>query len=156
MRMLLQPGVNAGPVLAMVVIAGCSYGPGSFSYPGRTFAGRRASLGCLDLAVDRRADLPDGAAVVAYAFGNRCDRPVVVDLARVPVRGRTVTGDEVPLVPYDPDRELRARSLDARAAGGEALAYPSATRLAQICLDTAAIEAGRRPSHWLCFAEVSP
>src|SRR5688572_27100413 len=75
--------------VALLVVVGCSYSPGSFSYPGRYFAGQRLTVGCLDVSIDRRADAFE-SAVLDFQFGNRCDDPVVVDLLSVPVIGRTV------------------------------------------------------------------
>ena len=100
------------------------------------------------------ADLP-GQSVLAYAFGNRCDHPAVVDLARVSVLGRTVDGREVTLAAFDPRHELRAVALDGRSSGREAIAYPSTVPLAEVCVDAAAI-AHESPERWLCFARHVP
>ncbi|MDQ3363860.1 MAG: hypothetical protein M3680_00305 [Myxococcota bacterium] len=134
-------------------LVGCTYKPGSFAYPAKRFPGERATVGCLDVAVERRADL-EAKAVLAYQFGNRCDRPVAIDLGRVTVIGRTVEGTEIKLSPYDPDLEIEALRIDARLVGAEALAYPSAQRLAQVCVDVSTI-AGDAPSHWMCFGDAS-
>jgi hypothetical protein len=137
-------------VWPLVIVAGCSYSPGSFSFPGRTFAGQQVTVGCLDISLDRRPDF-DGKAVINYQFGNRCDEPVVIDLLRVPVTGRTLDGDEVTLTPFDPAMEMMAMKLDARKAGGEAIAYPSTQPLAQVCVDAGAITETNQ-SRWMCFA----
>ncbi|MBA3819377.1 MAG: hypothetical protein H0X17_10835 [Deltaproteobacteria bacterium] len=130
-------------------LVGCTYKPGSFAYPAKRFPGERATVGCLDVSVERRANL-ESKAVLAYQFGNRCDRPVSIDLGRATVIGRTIDGTEVKLAPYDPALEIEALRLDARLVGGEALAYPSAQPLAQVCVDVSTI-AGDAPSHWMCF-----
>ena len=140
----------------LLLAVGCSYTPDAFHYPGRRFPGQRATVGCLDISVDRRADLDvvkDGtnAAVLEYNFGNRCNEPVVIDLLRVPVIARTVDGDELKLTPFDPNMEMIATKMDARAAGGEAIAYPHSEPVAQVCADVAAI-GGYRESRWLCFS----
>ena len=155
--------------MRLVVIAalatGCvSYDPGSFAYSSKHFPGQRVTVGCLDISVDRRADF-DGKAVLDYQFGNRCDEPVVVDLTHVPVTGRTADGREVRLDPFDPNYEMIAMKLDARKAGGEAIAYeskqPPEQSIVQICVDAARL-GETQESRVMCFgaraavAEVSP
>ena len=141
--------------LILVAVVGCSYSPDSFSYPGRYFAGQRVTVGCLDISIDRRADFKENVAVIDYSFGNRCDEPVVIDLGRVPVVGRTEAGEELTLTPYDPNFEIRPLKLDARQAGGEALAYPTTEPIVQVCVDAAAI-AGVKQSSLMCFATKIP
>ena len=60
-------------VLSVALIA-CAYRPGSFSHYRQDFPGRRTTVGCIDIAVDRRPDLSTGGTVLAYEFANRCDR----------------------------------------------------------------------------------
>jgi len=88
--------------------------------------------------------------VIAYEFGNRCDKPVVVDLAAARVYGQTHEGDEIKLYAFDPLREIRSMLIDARASGREAIEYPSASKFERVCLDAAAI-AHSTPSQWICF-----
>lgn len=139
------------------VIAGCTYRPGSFHHgagPDSAFQGQRTTIGCLDIAIDRRADLEDQSAVLHYRFGNRCERPVEIALQQVAVVGRLADGTEVALAPFDPRLELHTLRIDGRFAGGEALAYPAPQRLVQVCANAATISpshAGAGP-HWLCFA----
>jgi hypothetical protein len=139
-------------VLLAVPLAGCAYQPGSFAHQQQAFPGTRTTVGCLDVAIDRRADLGK-SAVLGYRFGNRCDRPATVDLAYVNVVGRTGDGVEHKLVPYDPEGQLMAMKVDGRFAGGEALAYPSDEPLVQICVDAASL-AQRTPEQWLCFGRI--
>lgn len=133
-----------------VALTACAYRPGTFSTFSSTFPGQRATVGCLDIAVERRPDLPDGA-VVGYQFANRCDHPTVVDLAHVAVVGRTVEGTQVDLAPYDPERELEPLQIDGRMVGREAIAYTSRVELAEVCVDAASVAQDRR-AQWLCFA----
>jgi hypothetical protein len=135
--------------LAMCALIGCAYQPGSFSYPPNRFAGQRATVGCLDVAVERRPDLSIGP-VLSYEFANRCDRPTLVDLSAAAVVGRDPQGTDVELRPYDPRAELRPASLDGRNAGAEALAYPSDRPVPQICVDAATL-VHQGPPRWLCF-----
>lgn len=158
---------NAGAI-SLCVLAGCAYKPGSFEFAGKRFAGMRTVVGCLDVAIDRRQDLvtpvvADGrqdvessaAAVLGYEFGNRCDKPELVDLALVDVVGRTADGNEHHLVPYDPGGEVRSLTIDGRFGGSEALAYQWNDQLVQVCVDAASI-VHERPERWLCFANPSP
>jgi len=131
-------------------LVGCAYRAGSFSAWGHEFAGQRATLGCLDLAIDRRADGPLGA-VVAYDLGNRCDHAIRVDLSEAAVVGRTGSGD-VRLAPYDPMHELRAFWLDGRTVGRETIEYRSEEPIAarDLCVDAGSVvETG---PYWQCFS----
>ena len=102
--------------VTVIAITGCAYQPSSFRFQGERFAGDHVRVGCLDLAIARRPDL-DGAAVLAYRFGNRCGDAATIDLARVRVRGITEGGEEVALAPFDPKSELEPLRLDGRWAG---------------------------------------
>lgn len=154
--MRLAPVGPVGSIGCAVIgaLVGCGYQPGSFGYPLEASSGQRATVGCLDVAIERRADLPLGP-VVSYRFANRCDHPATVDIGAVVVIGRDVAGREARLAPYDPRGELRPAALDARDAGGEALAYPAARTLPQICVDAAGL-AHEAPARWLCFAPHAP
>ena len=94
-------------------LIGCAYQPGSFTWGLNQFPGQRATVGCLDVSVERRTDFPIGP-VLAYQFANRCDRPTTVDLAAIAVVGRDAGGAEVALRAYDPRAELHPVTLDAR------------------------------------------
>lgn len=135
----------------LVCVAGCAYRPGSFARYGEAFAGQPVTVGCLDLAIERRPDLSPREPVLAYAFGNRCARSAVVDLAGARVVGRTDDGREVDLSPFDPKHEIRPLRVDGRWTGKEALAYPSEVAIAQVCVDAGSI-AHEPDARWLCFA----
>ena len=140
--------------LWFALLTGCAaYQPGSF-HDGEPFAGQRLTLGCIDLAIERRADLID-AAVLDYRFGNRCTTPAPIDLAAVVVLGRTRGGEERRLAPYDPDRQLQALQLDGRRSGHEAIAYPSDEWIAQVCVDAGSLVQATTP-RWACLGEVTP
>jgi len=138
--------------LVAAVLVGCAYKPGSFAGGAKQFSGQRTTVGCLDLAIARRPELAS-SAVLEYQFGNRCDRAEVVDLAYVHVVGRTADGAEHRLAPYDPNGELLALELGGRLAGAEAISYPHALPLEQICVDAASV-AQQQPERWVCFARV--
>lgn len=140
--------------LVLLLCVGCSYSPGSYTYATKTFVGQRATVGCIDLAVDRRPD-HEGAAVLAYRFGNRCDSRQMIDFSRVTVVGRDAEGHELQLVPFDPTSEIRPLPIDARLAGGEVLAYHAQKHLVQVCVDAASL-ARKTPERWLCFAQPAP
>jgi len=141
--------------IALVICAAgaCAYQPGSFAYARQAFPGVRSTLGCLDVAVERRADLPTGP-VLGFQFANRCDHAMPIDLAAVSVVGRDATGAEVVLRPYDPQAEIHAVALDGRSGGGEALAYPSSRAMPQVCVDVATLVRGA-PAHWLCLGRAA-
>lgn len=141
--------------LLVVTLVGCAYKPGSFTHTRHAFVGQRTTVGCLDLAIERRPDLPTGGTVLAYEFGNRCDRATTIDLAQARVEGRTFGGETLTLAPYDPAAEIRPLLLDARSAGGEAIAYPARESLAEVCIDAASIARTGVP-RWLCFAANTP
>jgi hypothetical protein len=137
--------------IACVLLASCAYRPSSFESDLQHFPGWRATAGCLDMAIERRAD-SGGYVVLAYAFGNRCDTPVVVDLAAVTVVGRGPGGSRT-LTTFDPRGEVQARWLDGRAVGREALAYEvGAPDLKDVCVDAASV-ARESTSQWLCFSQ---
>ncbi len=143
--------MRAGIVVVCAVASGCAYKAGSFSHSSTYFAGQRASVGCLDVAIERRPDLAEGGAVLGYSFGNRCDRAATIDLRAVRVEGRTFDGQSAVLLPFDPGGEIRPLLLDGRRAGTEALAYQADAPLAEVCVDVASLArtAGRQ---WMCFA----
>lgn len=141
--------------LAIALAAGCAYKPGSFSHLRQEFPGQRTTVGCIDLAIERRPDLTGGGTVLAYEFGNRCDRPATIDLAKARVLAQTFAGERIELAPYDPNAEIKPLAIDGRAAGAEAIAYPANERLAQVCVDAASI-AGEAEQRWLCFSSNLP
>jgi len=135
-------------------LAACAYHGGSFATYDHAFLGARATFGCVDASVARRRDIAD-RPVIAYEFGNRCDGPVVIDLARVEAYGRDTNGDKVALRAYDPDRELAAGLLDGRSSGDETISYAADgdPTLDSICVDPSAAFGGAEP-RWSCFASV--
>jgi hypothetical protein len=140
--------------LVFVTLVGCAYTPDSFSSTSHRFPGQHTTVGCLDISVDRRADMQD-AAVLDYQFGNRCNDDVLVDLGSARVVGRTMDGTEIALVAHDPAFEIRATKLPARRVGGEAIAYPTKVQLAQVCVDAASLVEAKE-TRWLCFAGRAP
>lgn len=122
--------------------AGCAYHPGSFHEPmGPEFAGERVTVGCLDVAVARHDDAVVEGPAIAYEFGNSCDAPARVDLGAIVVTGRTTSGREVAMYPYDPDGVIRPGRLEARRYGREIIEYraPVAERVVMACVDVAPI-----------------
>jgi hypothetical protein len=71
------------------------------------------------------------------------------------VVGRASDGAERALAPYDPTRELHAATLEARSTGAEALAYPAARPMPQICADAAAL-VHAVPARWVCLGDAPP
>jgi hypothetical protein len=145
---------SARRALLWCTLIGCGYKPGSFAYPDTAFAGQRATVGCLDVAVERRADVPievHTGAVLRFQFANRCDHPQAIDLGAVAVIGRSVAGGDERIAPYDPRAELHAVALDGRSMGAESLAYPADHTMEQVCVDVATL-VPQEPPRWLCFA----
>ena|SRR5688572_12986677 len=138
-----------------VALIGCAYRPGSFSHLRQDFPGQRTTVGCVDVAVERRPDLTTGGTVLAYEFGNRCDRPATIDFAAVAVKARTFKGVDLDLDAFDPDFQIRPLQLDGRSSGAEAIAYPADERLAEVCVDVASLTK-QTPAKWLCFASNLP
>lgn len=136
--------------IVLAALAGCAYQPGSFASSQRAFPGQRATVGCLDVAVERRTDLAIGP-VLGYQFANRCDHPVTIDLAAVVVVGRNAQGADVGLRPYDPRAELHPVALDGRSVGAELLAYPADRAIPQVCVDIATLAHQGTPQ-WRCLA----
>jgi len=131
-------------IAGLLLVAACAYQPSTFYSAEQKFDGQRTSAGCLDLAVARRADVGDHA-VVAYAFGNRCESPAVVDLAAA-----RVLGDDALLEAFDPEHVIDSRQLDGHAVGGEAIAYAGKPK--ELCIDPGSI-AHAPADAWVCLGE---
>ena len=135
--------------LLSCALNGCAYKPGSFASGEKGFPGQRTTVGCFDVAVERRTDLPIGP-VLGYQFANRCDHPTTVDLGALAVIGRDAAGAETALRAYDPHTELHPVTLEARNLGAESLAYPAREAMSQVCVDVSTF-AGAEAARWLCF-----
>ena len=125
--------------------------PGSFGSFTGAFPHVRDTVGCVDVGVGFGRS--DHGAVVAYEFGNRCDRGVLLDLATVRVVGRDADGHERPLAPFDPRGEIRVLPLAARWWGGEQIAYYDAETvpIVRVCVDIGGIDRSQpRAEHWVC------
>lgn len=133
---------------ALALSACVAYQPGTLQ---RTATSNTAvaEVGCLDLAAEVTTDVVAAWPVVDLRFGNRCARPVPVDLGAIAAFGRTAAGTTVRLVPFDPERALRSLPLEARTQGGERLQYRDGRDLGEVgadvidlCLDLATIGGG--------------
>jgi hypothetical protein len=122
---------------ALLLAGGCGYSSGSFQGPTGRFAGEHVTVGCLDVGVSATSDAAAQGPVIAYQFGNRCDRPARVDLAAVVVRGRTSDGAELELAAYDPVGELRPATIEARMTGREVIEYHAVGThpVTMVCVD---------------------
>lgn len=145
-----KPRTDAVLVLGSLALGGCAYQADSFSYAREPFRGVYMTVDCLDLAIAHDARRSTSKNVITYAFGNRCDDPVVVDLASVRVYGRANDGTELQLFAFDPDHEIRMMQIDGRAVGREAIEYPSDQTLKSMCVDAGAIAHSPVP-RWVCF-----
>jgi hypothetical protein len=143
---------------ALVLVAGCGYRAGSYTYPRAAFSGARVTQDCMDLALSRRAAADDeGGIIVQFEIGNRCDHPISIDLLHVHVIGHVRSGRESKLVAFDPDEELVAMPLDGRSYASEAIAYrdPGGDEVAGACVDIATIDHGATP-RWVCTGPETP
>lgn len=138
-----------------VALTACAYRPGSFSHYRQDFPGQRTTVGCIDVAVERRPDLTSGGTVLAYEFANRCDHAAPIDFTNVKVLARTYGGEDLALDAFDPEGQIAPQRLDGRTVGAEAIAYPSDERLAEVCVDAASL-AHETPARWMCFASNLP
>jgi hypothetical protein len=153
----------AGDLLASIamrcavlcLVAGCAYHPGSYAYLKQGFPGQRITVGCLDIAIARRADTPDGV-VLEFQFGNRCERPSPVDIPTV-VTGKTPGGKERDLLAFDPNGEIKALSLDGRSFGSETIEYrpDDDYGTVDVCFDVAAI-VRQTPARRVCLGDAPP
>jgi len=136
--------------VVVCMLAGCAYKHLDAAAPGQ-----RVTVGCLDLAIARRADTPDGA-VLEYRFGNHCDHASPIALPTT-ARGRTLGGQERTLVAYDPQHEIVPLQIDARTSGTETIEYRSDDDygLGQVCIDVASI-VRQTPASWICVGEPTP
>ncbi len=158
--------ITLGSVCLSLGLVGCTaYSPGSFRHRGQEFSGQLVTLECLDLAVAGDRDVVAPGPILDYRFGNRCDHAIAVDLGAVRATGRTPSGEEVALVPYDPYREIKPLRLEARTTGRERLEYRKAQDfgidLVQVCVALDGVT-GRGGGGRVCVdargrvAEVSP
>ena len=131
-------------VLLLVAAAGCqSYQPGSFSHAADPDTTPRATVGCLDVAVDPHHDAAAVGPIARIAIANRCDRAVEVDLGAIRATVRAPGGGRVAHVIYDPRGEIRPVLLDGRSVGVEILEFRprdgGLIETAGLCLDVSAI-----------------
>ena len=147
-----KPLTDAALVLGSLALGACAYQADSFSYAHDPFSGVYTTVDCLDVAIDHHTRRGASKNVITYAFGNRCDDPVVVDLASVRVFGRARDGSEMQLFAFDPAHEIRVLQIDGRAVGREAIEYPSEQRLASMCIDAGSIARSSVP-RWVCFED---
>jgi hypothetical protein len=148
-----------GPCAATsLLLSACSYHPGSFRDWTGTWPQTHTTTACLDVALARRDRSDTADSVIAYRIGNRCDQPVVVDLASVRAVGRDAQGNERALVAFDPRHELRPLALNALWSGKAEIAYDGGgAMLESVCLDLSRIEPDRvGDGRWMCLAKEAP
>jgi hypothetical protein len=110
-------------------------------------------IGCFDLRAQQVVDtrVPAGSAVVAFTFGNRCDREARIALQNVRASTRYPDGRSEQLVLYDPASEVDTSTLDPLDQGREVLQFNSITRrrdaLGPLCIDVSGIAVDTPPAH---------
>ncbi len=124
---------------AILLVAGCAYHPGSYRDYSGPWPGAHVELDCVELSVARGE-----GSVIQYAFGNRCDHRVLLDLASV-----RVTADGVLQRAFDPRGEIRPLMLPAHFLGREQIEYQPGGQ--QMCIDVGGINGSiARTERWLC------
>jgi hypothetical protein len=73
--------------------------------------------------VESREDTVAEGPVVRYVFGNRCDAPVVVDLAAIKATVHYRDGREARMNVFDPEGVIEPGVLEAHTRGWEVLEY---------------------------------
>lgn len=136
-------------VIGIVGLAGCFYSPGSFHGAVSPFAGKRMTLGCIDLAVTLTDDARAPGPIVEYSFGNRCLHAATVDLSAVRAVIYADAGATTEVHAYDPKHEIKPLQIDALWMGDERISYQGATAGNVICLDVGPI--AQQPSQWVCL-----
>lgn len=141
-------GVRLACLLALVSLSsGCAYEAGTFRSRAVAFDGQPVTLGCLDVAVGRARDSFAQGALVSFAFGNRCEQRVTVDLVTV-----RAVAHGANLVPWDPRGELAIATLPARSVGQEVFEYRGARADEPICVDIGGIDRDiARVEKWVCL-----
>lgn len=128
---------------------GSAYEAGSFDDYGRATEPRMRSVGCLDVRLQPRGEGEVGRAWVAidYELGNRCRRPIDVDLRAVAVWGEAGRGMS-PMDLYDPREEVVVATLDGETYASEALAYEpgdgAQEEIQRVCVDVTRLHGGAR------------
>jgi len=131
----------------VLALTGCAYDAGTFRGPGQEFDGQQLTLGCLDLAVGRGRDSFAQGALVSFAFGNRCDHKVTIDLVHVRAVAHRAT-----LAIWDPRNELEIATLPARSIGQEVFEYRGARADEPICVEVGGVDADiPRVEKWVCL-----
>ncbi len=152
--------MRGSTALALALVGGCipAYEPGSLLVLGDAPDERGRRLGCLDVRVQviRDPAVPTTWPVVGVDLGNRCRRPVHVDLRHVAVTARWTDEGPVRLSAFDPRREIHAADLDGHARAREVIAYEAPEdawgRPDEVCVDVAGITAAA-PVPPVCFEE---
>jgi hypothetical protein len=143
-------------LVAWLGCAACAYRPGSFQRRlGPPMPGERATVGCLDVAVQPRAELEATGQVIEVSFANRCDHPTVVDFAAMRATTRH-GGAERALRIYDPHGEIRPLKLEARTVASEVVELQIASRpeetVANACVDVGGLARWDGGERWICVA----
>lgn len=98
------------------------------------------------MAVESRVDRDADGPIVRFVFGNRCDAPVVVDLAAIDATVRYRDGREGRMQVFDPRGVVKPGLLEAHTRGTEVLEYTpvdsddQAAGARELCLDLTRVD----------------
>jgi len=138
--------------MLVVLVAACNYyAPGAFADDEGAFAGARATVGCIDVAVSLSYDRHGVGPVVGFDFGNRCSHEVLVDFTSVRVFAERL-GVRWQLQPYDPQSEIEPTYLDRAQVGHEKILYPERGAFDRVCVDLGAVGGDAAAKRWVCIA----
>jgi hypothetical protein len=130
--------------LLLLALAGCGggYEAGSYStgllFGDQDFPGTRLTHGCLDIALHADYGL-EVDPTLDVSFGNRCVKPLDLDLRRLEITGVFANEERRQLSILDPRREMRRGLLGGKAAGVERLELVGGAGAQRICVSVEAI-----------------
>jgi hypothetical protein len=121
-----------------------------------SLGGSVARYGCVELSVRGEWRREAEGPVVVIGLGNTCEHSVVIDLGALVVVGVGDSGAGIAMAPYDPDREIRPRRIDARRMGEEWIEFhpvSSTGHLAWLDVDASrVVEGAGAQSRWVRIA----
>jgi hypothetical protein len=121
------------------------------------YANARRVSECLDLAAWTIEESPRSEVALQVDTGNRCDRAVDVDLARLNVTA-ACAGRAVALAPIDPDDPPPLRRLAPYRSSSANVVFeaPRCAGRQRVCVDVSYVAGGASRQPPICFPSPSP